>query len=473
MTRAFRMCGAVTVMVLVALVTVPGGGDPAAAAPTLNCTTNPDGTRTCVKTLDPTTGACPVDGGTTTSTFHVRIPSDATEPKGKVSFQPDPPCPGATVTVEEQDNAAPFPGETVPPGDRVFEVRITIIAPATGGGGTYTETVAVEFKRPASSSGDEGSSPAKRYDLAIDWYLAVVSVDLDMGKLPYDSYFAAVEHAKDSPQQRASEPTSVRVFTEPVDVTGDIVPDVARRSTCPSLDHSFGFSCAVPPLPPLEDASRGGEAGLVYKIDSRSRLAAVGRSHRWRIELDCKPPAETNCANNVMERNVAFKLADDSRIDLLSQRLFGLLVTDTPDPARPQRHRLASAAAPRAADGTIARAPARRAELAVLRLGRRRHGFSGTPDARGADAPGARRCAWLSSRSGRFRNMPIGPRRTCDAPLWLRAGRRPRSTFRLRRPLPPGRYVAYSRAVTREGATEQSFTARDRNRITFTVRRKR
>ncbi len=58
----------------------------------------------------------------------------------------------------------------------------------------------------------------------------------------------------------------------------------------------------------------------------------------------------------------------------------------------------------------------------------------------------------------------------CARHVWSPA--RGTRTWRLslRRPLPRGRYLVYSRAVTGAGFREASFSARDRNLVTFEVR---
>jgi hypothetical protein len=80
-----------------------------------------------------------------------------------------------------------------------------------------------------------------------------------------------------------------------------------------------------------------------------------------------------------------------------------------------------------------------------------------------------RRCRWLVSARGRFRRVrPTG--RVCDKPIWRRAKGTRRWSFAIRKRLPKGRYVLYSRATNRAGVSESSFRAADRNRIAFRVR---
>jgi hypothetical protein len=75
-------------------------------------------------------------------------------------------------------------------------------------------------------------------------------------------------------------------------------------------------------------------------------------------------------------------------------------------------------------------------------------------------------CRWLSSPSARFRRA----RGTCKRPAaWLRADGTTSWRLALRRALPPGRYVAYSRVRNRGGFREGRFSAADRNMVRFTV----
>lgn len=80
-------------------------------------------------------------------------------------------------------------------------------------------------------------------------------------------------------------------------------------------------------------------------------------------------------------------------------------------------------------------------------------------------------CKWLRSVRGRFKRQRG---RNCNRPVWLkakRAGRR-RARLRFRRPLPPGRYTVLTSAVGKRGAAESTFSKRDGNRSTFTVRKR-
>ena len=76
-----------------------------------------------------------------------------------------------------------------------------------------------------------------------------------------------------------------------------------------------------------------------------------------------------------------------------------------------------------------------------------------------------KRCSWLASASGkRFKPGSCTSGRT-----WVRAAGTRAWQLELGQALPPGRYVAYSRATIAAGFREGSFTAADRNRVAFRV----
>jgi hypothetical protein len=79
-------------------------------------------------------------------------------------------------------------------------------------------------------------------------------------------------------------------------------------------------------------------------------------------------------------------------------------------------------------------------------------------------------CRWLSSADGDLRGVTPGRRGVCDAPVWIRAWGTTDWRLRLRRKLPKGRYMLFSRAVTRNGVAEGTFTFGDDNKLRFRVR---
>jgi len=88
--------------------------------------------------------------------------------------------------------------------------------------------------------------------------------------------------------------------------------------------------------------------------------------------------------------------------------------------------------------------------------------------ASGGARTAARRCQWLTT-SGRLASRPPRGGR-CLTPVWLKASGTRSWKLRLRRPLPAGSYVLYSRAVDAAGAPEAKFSAADRNRLALALR---
>jgi DNA-binding beta-propeller fold protein YncE len=84
-------------------------------------------------------------------------------------------------------------------------------------------------------------------------------------------------------------------------------------------------------------------------------------------------------------------------------------------------------------------------------------------------ARAAKRSCRVLGRGGTLRRRPANPRGRCTRRTFLPARGTARWRFRLRRPLPPGRYALYSRATDTAGKREHSFSGRDRNRVLFRV----
>jgi uncharacterized delta-60 repeat protein len=79
------------------------------------------------------------------------------------------------------------------------------------------------------------------------------------------------------------------------------------------------------------------------------------------------------------------------------------------------------------------------------------------------------RCVWLRSNRATFKR--VKPRRgKCAKPRFLRAKGTKKWVFKLRKQLPPGKYILYARATDTSGNRETSFTAKRGNRRAFRVR---
>jgi uncharacterized delta-60 repeat protein len=78
-------------------------------------------------------------------------------------------------------------------------------------------------------------------------------------------------------------------------------------------------------------------------------------------------------------------------------------------------------------------------------------------------------CLWLRNSRAKFKK--VKPRRgKCAKPRFLRAKGTKKWAYKLRKHLPPGKYILYARATDTSGNRETSFTAKRGNRKAFRVR---
>jgi hypothetical protein len=98
---------------------------------------------------------CPGAGEIITYRWDERIPANATDVFAFLEFEPDPPCPGATIErLPDEDNASPLPGDPpVPSGKRIYRIRVKITNPGPGTGGeTPQVTIHVNWKQPGGTT---------------------------------------------------------------------------------------------------------------------------------------------------------------------------------------------------------------------------------------------------------------------------------------------------------------------------------
>ena len=81
-----------------------------------------------------------------------------------------------------------------------------------------------------------------------------------------------------------------------------------------------------------------------------------------------------------------------------------------------------------------------------------------------------KRCRHLESVAGRLTTTPGRRSSGCKSPIWVKATGKQRWRLKLTRALPAGRYLLQSRAVTRNGFAEATFSSKDRNSRTLRVR---
>ena len=86
------------------------------------------------------------------------------------------------------------------------------------------------------------------------------------------------------------------------------------------------------------------------------------------------------------------------------------------------------------------------------------------------------KCEWLTLK-GRFKSVKPNEDGACDKPIWLRAklgkakNGKTQFSYEFKRELPPGKYIAYSRATNEAGVAEPEFTKKIGNEQPFKVKR--
>ena len=78
-----------------------------------------------------------------------------------------------------------------------------------------------------------------------------------------------------------------------------------------------------------------------------------------------------------------------------------------------------------------------------------------------------KRCFAMKNAKGKFKRVKAKGK-GCPH-RWLAAKGKAKWSFRLKRELPPGRYVVFARAVDGKGLAEDSFSRELRNRYAFRV----
>ena len=219
-----------------------------------------------------------------------------------------------------------------------------------------------------------------------------------------------------------------------VPVTDEQAPVVVRLAPGGTPDPAFGTGGVV--LRP--QTASFGEVFESAALDSQDRLVGVGTAFLGggitthavsRYLGDPRPPTE-NRAPHARMKKVPKKVAVG--------KLAGFSGTAS-DPD---------------GDGL------RKVQIALIRL------LRGGASASRRAAPS---CFVLKNRSARFKPVRLKKGRRCPQ-RWLTVKGKAKWGFRLKRRLPPGRYVVYARAVDAEGLAEAVFSRRAGNRFAFRVR---
>jgi hypothetical protein len=174
--------------------------------------------------------------------------------------------------------------------------------------------------------------------------------------------------------------------------------------------------------------------------------AALPRTINLEIIVDCTAH-ETTCTNNAKTGTVTFNESPQSQLRrVIPDELTGNVTTP-------------------------AGAEIDEVDVAVLDVPDGLKGFNGLAEADQAPqrAAAKKECRWLKNTKAKFStSAPDG--KTCDGPVWLEAKGTTKWSYKLRKDLPPGEYVAYARSTTDADATEFYFDGKDKNRKEFKVK---
>lgn len=283
-----------------------------------------------------------------------------------------------------------------------------------------------------------GSPPKDDGKLAVARFLPDGQLDASFGAAGWFTHQIGTG-AEDADAVQVS-PTARLVLAGAYTVAGskgDIgTPYLARLEPGGSLDPGFGAGGLVQ----LGETAPFGENFEALALDPEERAVVVGRAYIGggntevvvRRFLGDKVARGPNQAPHARMKRVPKKLK--------ANRLRGF-VGSANDP-----------------DGTIAKV-----QVALLKL---------VPGGAKASAKkAAPKCLALKNARAKFKPAkPKGAKgkRRCE-PRWLGVKGTERWSFKLKKNLPPGRYVVYARAVDAEGLAEASFSRKAGNRYSFRV----
>jgi hypothetical protein len=226
-------------------------------------------------------------------------------------------------------------------------------------------------------------------------------------------------------------------------------------SSCPgSGDPTFVATCAVPALAPRGSHTTEGInlqlPASAFGNGQEAWAEGLPRSVMIGIDIECNSSRETSCTNNAATGVAAFDESAQSKI------------------LRAGAAELAGNATPPSGGGFEG------VEVSVLDVPDGLKGFKGehveSEPAPQRAAAAAKECRWLKNQKAKFSTSdPNG--KTCDEPVWLAAKGTTKWSYKLKKDLPPGKYVAYSRSTTDADATEFYFDDKDGNREEFKVKK--
>jgi uncharacterized delta-60 repeat protein len=307
----------------------------------------------------------------------------------------------------------------------------------TGAGGRVTDFELLGDGRIVASGygyDEVGSPPSTDSKVAAVRYLANGELDPSFGnagiftrQLPGEDSARAIEVAEGGKLLLAGE------YEKPA--SGERAPAVLRLDAGGALDPVFGTGGVVL----RGDAAPSGEGVEDAAVDSQDRLVTIslaygGNNTTWvavtRYLGDPRPEPPANRAPHARMKKMPRTVA--------AAKLKGFSGTAR-DP-----------------DGDALR----RVQIALVKLVR-----GGAKASRRA----APKCFTLKNRKARFKPVRLRKGQRCPQ-RWLAVKGKAKWSFRLKRSLPPGRYVVYARAVDAEGLAEAAFSRKAGNRYAFRVR---
>lgn len=324
-------------------------------------------------------------------------------------------------------------------GDGLVEVPVP--GTSTAGGRVSDFALLADGRIVASGYGfDDVGSPAKPDGkMAVARFLPDGQLDESFGNKGWFTNQLGAED--DSAERIAVAPNGKLVLAGPYLASGDPVSidgrAVARLEAGGALDPTFGpggfvVSGVTTPF---------GELFADAALDSKERLVFVARAYIGggnteivvsRYLGDIEPlQAAVNQAPHARMKKVPKKVK--------ASRLRAFIGTAN-DP-----------------DGAIARV-----QIAVTKV---------LPGGAKASAKKAPKCLRMTNARAKFKPAkPKGAKgeKRC-VPRWLTVKGKAKWSFKLKKSLPPGRYVVYARAVDAEGLAESSFTRKAGNRYAFRV----
>lgn len=370
------------------------------------------------------------------------------------------------MTIEQQDNVTTLlPDETVPPGDRIYEVRMTVYYPVAGAGGqTPQVTVVMQFDRPADAS---GPCPPK------------VSIDKDMkegyrrdeGEIPK---VLRVLHPDDNDEGGAT------LGNTGVGAPFEYLINVVNESDCPAhvviTDHvPAGLKVTG------HDAGRYMTVGPKFneheifdtifgnRVTGAAGHPAADGGFDEKFVLDLDPHDFVTLRIHVTPQVPGSSFINTAHGDVTGQGPVDTNATELEVTPMPEASGLRASAGGIQGNANAGSVPGGKSSSAgsAASLPRDYRLSKVQVAVLAARKPG---CRWLRSARGRFKTVKPGPGGACPAPVWITARGTAHWRLKFRRPLPRGNYLVYARALNRAGVGDVRAKALKKHAVNLRVR---